>query len=35
MLALRKLTVPRGRKSPGRGGGDGVPFGVFPCNIKG
>ncbi|MGA9549050.1 MAG: hypothetical protein WBS14_15405, partial [Rhodomicrobium sp.] len=35
MLRRRGLTPKRSRKSPGAGGGDGVPFGIFPIFIKG
>ena len=35
MFRLRELTVARPRNSRGAGGGDGVPFGIFPAIIKG
>jgi hypothetical protein len=35
MLRLRKLTLARSRNSRGAGGGDGVPFGIFPRFIRG
>jgi hypothetical protein len=35
MFRLRKLTLSRSRNSCGAGGGDGVPFGIFPTIIKG
>jgi len=35
MFRLRELTLARSRNSCGAGGGDGVPFGLFPRMIKG
>jgi hypothetical protein len=35
MLRLRELTLALSRNSRGAGGGDGVPFGIFPRSISG
>ena len=35
MLRLGELTLAQSRTSCGAGGGDGVPFGIFPAIIKG
>jgi hypothetical protein len=35
MSRLRELTLARCRNSRGVGGGDGVPFGIFPRIIRG
>jgi hypothetical protein len=35
MLRLRELTLANSLNSRGAGGGDGVPFGIFPYSIKG
>jgi hypothetical protein len=34
MLQLCELTSGRGQNSRGAGGGDGVPFAIFPAIIK-
>jgi hypothetical protein len=35
MFRLRELTLARSRDSCGAGGGEGVPFGIFPRIFKG